>query len=64
MSFDRVLTSGQVPDANDGAQTIADMVKLAGDRIEVMPGSGVSRDTVASLVEKTGVSQIHLRAVK
>ena len=64
MSFDRVLTSGQVPDANDGAQTIADMVKLAGDRIEVMPGSGVSRDTVAKLVKDTGVSQVHLRAVE
>lgn len=64
MSFDRVLTSGQVPDANDGAQTIAEMVKLAGDRIEVMPGSGVRRDTVAKLVKDTGVSQVHLRAVQ
>ena len=64
MSFDRVLTSGQVPNANDGAQTIADMVKLAGDRIEVMPGSGVSAEGAATLVKATGVSQIHLRAVK
>ncbi len=64
MSFDRVLTSGQVPNANDGAQTIAEMVKLAGDRIEVMPGSGVRRDTVAKLVKDTGVSQVHLRAVQ
>lgn len=63
MSFDRVLTSGQLPNANDGAQTIAEMVKLAGDRIEVMPGSGVARDTVAKLVKDTGVSQVHLRAV-
>ena len=64
MSFDRVLTSGQVPNANDGAQTIADMVKLAGDRIEIMPGSGVSREAASNLVKVTGVSQIHLRAVK
>lgn len=64
MSFDRVLTSGQVPNANDGANTIAEMVRLAGDRIEVMPGSGVSRDTVAQLVKDTCVSQVHLRAVK
>lgn len=64
MSFDRVLTSGQVPNANEGAQTIAEMVKLAGDRIEVMPGSGVSREAASNLVKTTGVSQIHLRAVK
>ena len=64
MSFDRVLTSGQVPNANDGSETIAEMVKLAGDRIEVMPGSGVARDTVAQLVKDTGVSQVHLRAVQ
>ena len=64
MSFDRVLTSGQLPNANDGAQTIAEMVKLAGDRIEVMPGSGVASDTVAKLVKDTGVSQVHLRAVE
>lgn len=64
MSFDRVLTSGQLPNANDGAQTIAEMVQLAGDRIEILPGSGVKAESVASLVEKTGVSQVHLRAVK
>ena len=64
MSFDRVLTSGQVPDANEGAQTIAEMVKLAGDRIEIMPGSGVSAEGAAALVKATGVSQIHLRAVQ
>ena len=64
MSFDRVLTSGQLPNANDGAQTISEMVKLAGDRIEVMPGSGVCREAASNLVKATGVSQIHLRAVK
>ena len=64
ISFDRILTSGQVPNANEGSKTIADMVKLAGDRIEIMPGSGVSRDTVAKLVKATGVSQVHLRAVQ
>lgn len=63
ISFDRILTSGQVPDANDGAQNIAEMIKAADGRIEVMPGSGVKAETVANLVEKTGAKAVHLRAV-
>lgn len=63
ISFDRILTSGQVPNANDGAQNIADMIKAADGRIEVMPGSGVKAETVANLVEKTGAKAVHLRAV-
>lgn len=64
ISFDRVLTSGQMPDANDGSDTIAAMVKAADDRIEIMPGSGVRVETAKQLVEKTGVKSIHLRAVE
>lgn len=63
ISFDRILTSGQCPDANDGAKLISDMQKIADGRIEIIPGSGVSKESVVELVKATGVKQVHLRAV-
>ena len=64
ISYDRILTSGQVPDANDGAQTIANMVKAADGRIEIMPGSGVRKESFKELAQATGVKSVHLRSVK
>lgn len=64
ISYDRILTSGQLPDANDGAQTIADMVKAADGRIEIMPGSGVRKESFKELAQATGVKSVHLRSVK
>lgn len=55
----RILTSGQQPAAPDGADLIAQLVKKAEDRIVVMPGSGVRKENIKSLAEKTGATEFH-----
>ena len=54
----RVLTSGQAPAAGEGVDLIAELVKVAGDRIEIMAGGGVTPDT-APLLVAAGVGAIH-----
>ena len=59
LGFVRILTSGGAQTAAEGAAVIAAMQDRAGDRIQIMAGSGVTPDTVAELVTKTGVRHIH-----
>jgi copper homeostasis protein len=58
----RVLTSGGRATAADGAAVLADLVRRAGDRVAVMAGGSVRPDSVAGLVARTGVPEVHLRA--
>ncbi|HYF30754.1 MAG TPA: copper homeostasis protein CutC [Chitinophagaceae bacterium] len=55
----RILTSGQQPAAPDGADLIAELVKKADDRVVIMPGSGVRKDNIQSLAQKTGAVEFH-----
>jgi copper homeostasis protein len=55
----RVLTSGQAETALRGADLIAELVRRAAGRIEVLPGGGINRHTVAELVVRTGCTQVH-----
>lgn len=55
----RILTSGQRPAAPDGAELIAELIKKAEDRIVIMPGSGVRKENIRSLAEKTGAVEFH-----
>ncbi len=60
--FDRILTSGQQPRAAGGAELIGELIKKAGGRISIMPGSGVNEDTVREIVARTGTKEIHCSA--
>jgi copper homeostasis protein len=62
LGYDRVLTSGGAENVALGSDKLADMVRLASDTIEVMPGGGVTVENILSLLEKTGASDIHLSA--
>lgn len=55
----RILTSGQQPTAPAGAELIAELVKKADDRIIIMPGSGVRKENIAELAQKTGAVEFH-----
>jgi copper homeostasis protein len=57
---DRVLTSGGEPTAPLGQEAIRQLVKRADGRIDVMPGSGIQPENARSLVDYTGVTQIHV----
>jgi len=62
LGFDRILTSGQQPKAVEGINLLKELVKKAGDRIIIMPGSGVNAENVAQLALETGAKEFHLSA--
>ncbi|MGZ8544317.1 MAG: copper homeostasis protein CutC [Flavisolibacter sp.] len=55
----RILTSGQQPTAPGGQQLIAELVKQAAGNIVIMPGSGVRKENIRELAEKTGAVEFH-----
>jgi copper homeostasis protein len=55
----RVLTSGQQPTAPQGLDLIAKLVKAANERIIIMPGSGVRKENIREIAEKTGAVELH-----
>lgn len=54
-----ILTSGQAQDALTGANTLAELLKRADGRIDVMAGSGVRKDNIRAIYEKTGIRVFH-----
>lgn len=59
LGVDRVLTTGQEPTVIEGIELVAELVRRAGDRIIVMPGSGAER-RMATLVAATGAREFHV----
>jgi copper homeostasis protein len=59
---ERILTSGGVPNALEGADNIAALVNQASDRIIIMPGSGVRSQNLRELMKKTGATEFHSSA--
>ena len=55
----RILTSGQQPMAPQGVDLIAALVKSADERIVIMPGSGVRKENIKDLAQKTGAVEFH-----
>ncbi|MFL9484114.1 copper homeostasis protein CutC [Chitinophagaceae bacterium LWZ2-11] len=60
----RILTSGQVPNAYDGKELIKQLVKQADDRIIIMPGSGVRSNNINELKQYTDAQEFHSSARK
>lgn len=60
----RILTSGQVPDAFNGKNLIKTLIEKAGDRIIIMPGSGVRSSNIIELAKFTGAIELHSSARK
>lgn len=61
--FDRILTSGQQPQALLGADLLGELVRKADGRIQIMAGSGVNEQTVEDIVARSGVRHIHFSAM-
>lgn len=55
----RILTSGQQPAAPQGIDLIIQLIKAADERIIIMPGSGVRKENIKELAEKTGAKEFH-----
>ena len=62
LGFDRILTSGQAPNAPEGADLLAQLVRKAAGRIVIMPGAGVRPSNIAKLESVTGASEFHSSA--
>ncbi|HVT85325.1 MAG TPA: copper homeostasis protein CutC [Chitinophagaceae bacterium] len=55
----RILTSGQKPTVSEGLDLIAELNKKADDRIIIMPGSGLRKENIKLIAEKTGCTEFH-----
>jgi copper homeostasis protein len=55
----RILTSGQQPTVMEGIDTLTALVQIAADRIIIMPGSGVRKENIKILAEKTKALEFH-----
>ena len=60
----RILTSGQVPGAFDGKDLIKKLIEQAGERIIIMPGSGIRSNNINDLAAYTGAVELHSSARK
>jgi copper homeostasis protein len=60
----RILTSGQKIIVPEGAALIHELVKKAGARIIIMPGSGLDESNIADMAKATGAAEFHLTAQK
>lgn len=59
LGFARILTSGGAATALQGAERLARLTRAAGERIQIMPGGGVSPENARTLLFKTGARALH-----
>jgi copper homeostasis protein len=69
---DRILTSGGAPyldeskgsleDINKGIETIKKLQELYGDKIEIMPGSGIREHNIERILTTTNTHCVHMAA--
>ena len=59
---ERILTSGLQPTATQGSDIITALIKQAGGRIIIMPGSGVRANNINEIAVKTGAKEFHTSA--
>jgi copper homeostasis protein len=60
----RLLTSGQKDKAADGILLISELVKRAGNRIIIMPGSGINNSNISIIARESGAGEFHTTARK
>lgn len=59
LGCNRILTSGQEPNAVKGIPLLKELVKQADGRIIIMPGCGVNPSNILQIAEETGASEFH-----
>jgi len=62
LGCERILTSGQKPDALTGAELIGELIDKADNRIIIMPGSGIRASNIGELAGKTKAQEFHSSA--
>lgn len=64
LGIKRILTSGQMPDAQKGISNLQKMMKKANRRIEIMVGGGITSHNVRQIVTEVRPDAIHFSAKK
>jgi copper homeostasis protein len=64
LGVDRVLTSGQKATVPEGLDLIADLARVAGDRIGILPGGGVDPSNAARILAVPGIREVHVYAAR
>ena len=59
LGVDRILTSGQQPKAIEGIALIKKLQDKYGDKIQILAGSGINKDNALTILETTGINQVH-----
>lgn len=62
LGCNRILTSGQMPKAEEGVDLLKQLVDKAGDRIIIMPGCGVNTGNIYQIAQATGAKEFHFSA--
>ena len=62
LGCDRILTSGLAPSVEEGADLLRRLRRRAKGRIIILPGGGVTPENAASILSRTGCSEIHASA--
>jgi copper homeostasis protein len=64
LGFDRVLTSGGALRAVEGLGRLRALFDRAAGRIEIMPGSGITPDTISQLAALLPLTSVHASCAK
>lgn len=64
IGFERILSSGKRQTSIQGADFLADIQDKYGDRIQIMPGGGITSSNIRDLYEKIGCDNFHMSAKK
>ena len=62
LGCNRILTSGQQPNAEQGIPFLKELQKKAGERITLLAGCGVNEKNIARIAHETGIHEFHFSA--
>jgi copper homeostasis protein len=59
LGIDRILTAGQKNTVPEGLNLISRLVEKAGNRVIIMPGSGINEQNIREIRDKSGAKEFH-----
>jgi copper homeostasis protein len=62
LGVERVLTSGQEKSVLEGLELVTELVRVAGDRIIVVPGGGITERNLPRILRECGAREFHVSA--
>jgi copper homeostasis protein len=62
LGIKRILSSGGYASAAEGSAVLANLVKQAGTRLDLMAGAGLNAQNIGNVARQTGCLQLHASA--